>query len=64
MRQADINRVNKAKYHLKASTTILSSIKWEHRSNMEDQFIQKSKQHIKSADLYLDDIINIQDQLQ
>lgn len=64
MRQADINRVNKAKYHLKAATTILSSIKWENRSNMEDHCIQESKHHIKSADLYLDDIINIQDQLQ
>lgn len=60
MRQADINRVRKAKEHLKAATTILSNIKWENRSNMEDHCIRESKQFIKSADYYLDDIINIQ----
>lgn len=60
MRQADINRVRKAKEHLKAATTILSNIKWENRSNMEDHFIKESKRYIQSADYYLDDIINIQ----
>lgn len=61
MRQADINRVNKAKEHLKAASILLSNIKWENRSNMEDHCIQACKRQIKSADLYLDDIINIQE---
>lgn len=60
MRQPDINRVKKAKEHLKAATTILCNIKWENTSPNEDHFLQESKQHMKSADLYLDDIINTQ----
>lgn len=60
MRQADINRVKKAKEHLKAATTILSNIKWENTTYNESHFIQDSKQYIQSADYCLDDIINIQ----
>ena len=60
MRQADINRVNKAKEHLKAASILLSNIKWENRSSLEDDIIKKSCQQMKSADMYLDDIINIQ----
>lgn len=61
MRQADINRVNKAKEHLKAASILLSNIKWENRSSLEDDIIKKSCQQMKSADMYLDDIINIQE---
>lgn len=64
MRQADINRVNKAREHLKAATTLLSNIKWENMNSNEGYFIFQAKLTIKNADLYLDDIINIQDQLQ
>lgn len=60
MRQADINRVRKAKEHLKAATTMLTNIKWENRSNMEDHCIKDAKGYIQSADYSLDDIINIQ----
>lgn len=60
MRQADINRVNKAKEHLKAATTILSNIKWENVNMMESDFIMHSKDAIKDADSHLDDIINLQ----
>lgn len=60
MRQADINRVKKAREHLKAATTILSSIKWENLTGMEDMMIIQSKDSIKVADMHLDDIINIQ----
>lgn len=61
MRQADINRVNKAKEHLKAASILLSNIKWENRSSLEDDIIKKSCQQMKSADMYLDDLVNIQE---
>lgn len=60
MRQADINRVKRAKEHLKAAATILSSIKWEKTTLMESELIQKSKDEMRDADGYLDDILNIQ----
>lgn len=60
MRQADINRVNKAKEHLKAATTILSNIKWENTTMMESHLIMEAKDNIRSADMQLDDITNIQ----
>ena len=62
MRQADINRVMKAKDHLKAAVTLLRNIKWENRTYYEDVFISYSVKYIDSADMYLDDIINTQEQ--
>lgn len=59
MRQADINRVKKAKEHLKAATTLLSNIKWENITMMEFGFIVKAKEAIRDADYHLDDIIKI-----
>lgn len=59
MRPADINRVKRAKEHLKAAATVLSSIKWENTTLMESELIQKSKDEMRDADGYLDDIINI-----
>lgn len=61
MRQADINRVNRAKEHLKAATTILSSIKWENMKVLESDFVGKAKRSIQNADMSLDDIISIQE---
>ena len=61
MRQADINRVNRAKEHLLAALTQLDSIKWVHISNKEDCLRMQAKDIIKDADGYLNDIINIQD---
>lgn len=61
MRQADINRVKKAKEHLKAALTLLTNIKWEHTSFNEDYFINQAKDTIRNADGHLADIINIQD---
>lgn len=61
MRQADINRVKKAKEHLKAAMTILSNIKWENTSFHESEFILKAKEGIDFSDGYLQDIITIQD---
>lgn len=61
MRQADINRVNKAKEHLKAAVTILSNIKWENTTMMESHLIMEAKDNIRSADMQLDDITNIQE---
>lgn len=61
MRPADINRVKKAREHLKAATTILTSIKWENVSAMEYDFIMQSKVAIRDADGHLADILNIQD---
>lgn len=60
MRQADINRVNKAKEHLKAATTLLSNIKWENMNTLENDLAGKAKIRIQYADNTLDDIINIQ----
>ena len=59
MRQADINRVNRAKEHLKAAITQLNSIKWENQTGMEETFISLAKADIKEADSHLNDIINI-----
>lgn len=61
MRQADINRVKKAKEHLKAATTILTNIKWENTTLMESHLIMEAKDNIRSADMQLDDITNIQE---
>ena len=60
MGQADINRVNRAKEHLKAATTILTNIKWENMKTLESDFVRKAKESIQEADFHLDDIINIQ----
>lgn len=59
MRQADINRVNRAKEHLKAAVTQLNSIKWENQSITEETFIKNAKDDIRGADAHLDDIITI-----
>lgn len=61
MRQADINRVKKAREHLKAAaTTILSNIKWENMKVLEDDLVGKAKIMIAHADNYLNDTLNIQ----
>ena len=59
MRQPDINRVLKAKQHIKAATALLKNIKWENRSMMEDGFINTAIVYVNTADYSLDDIINI-----
>lgn len=59
MRQADLNRVNKAKEHLKAAYTLLSNIKWENTINIEDHLLKEAKERIESAGFYLEDINNI-----
>ena len=61
MRQADINRINKAKEHLKAAIALLRNIKWENRNYHEDEFIHDSVQHIESAGMSLDDVLSIQE---
>ena len=61
MRQADINRVVKAREHLKAATTLLSNIKWENVNGMEDLYLQQSKGSIHDADTSLNSILFIQD---
>lgn len=58
MRQADINRVVKAKEHLKAATTILSRIKWENCNTLEWELVKDVKEEIRSADMFADDVIN------
>lgn len=61
MRKPDINRVEKAREHLKAAVTILNSIKWEKVSNMEYEFVMKAKEKIRDADYPLLDIISLQE---
>lgn len=60
MRQPDINRVNRAKEHLKAATTLLNSIKWENTSLLEGNYMQEAKFKIQGADGYLDSILKLQ----
>lgn len=61
MRQADINRVAKARERLKAATTLLSNIKWENTNGMEDLYLQQAKGSIHDADISLNSVIFIQD---
>lgn len=61
MRQADINRVRKAREHLKAATSILSNIKWENVNGVEDLLMIQSRTSIADADRSLDHIGKIQD---
>ena len=61
MRQPDINRVKKAREHLKAATTILSNIKWENQNSMESYLISETKSQIQDADTTMMDLLNIQD---
>lgn len=60
MRQPDLNRVNKAKEHLKAARTLLDNIRWENTNTMEDHFLAEAKRKMIDAGFPLDDIINIQ----
>lgn len=60
MRQPDLNRVNKAKEHLKAARTLLDHIRWENTNTMEDHFLAEAKRKMIDASFPLDDIINIQ----
>ena len=59
MRQADINRVMKAKEKLQAAFGKLCDIKWENISGLEDNLRSKAKESLITADRYLDDLINI-----
>jgi hypothetical protein len=61
MRQADINRVNKAKSHLLAAKTLLSNIKWENINQLEAELRKHALEEIIGADYLLMDILNIQD---
>ena len=61
MRQPDINRVVKAREHLKAATTILNNIKWDNVNGMEDLYLQQARGSIKDADISLNSTIFIQD---
>lgn len=60
MRQADINRVNKAKQHLQAAVTILQNIKWENINSKENYLLGQVGEYIAGANTYLENIINIQ----
>ena len=59
MRQADINRVYKAKEKLQAAFGKLADIPWLHTNEFESNLIQKARATLVDADRYLDDIINI-----
>lgn len=61
MRQADINRVKKAKEHLKAATTLLCNIKWENVTGMEDLYMEQSKISLQDAGRSLESIIKLQE---
>lgn len=59
MRQPDINRVNKAKEHLKAATNLLSNISWTNLTMHQDTIVCKAKEVIWDADSLLDDVLNL-----
>ena len=42
MRRPDINRVRRAAEHLKAAMTNLDSIKWENRTKIENENIERA----------------------
>lgn len=50
MRQPDINRVKRAMEHIMAAITHINSIKWENRSQAEDNILETTKQNL--ADEY------------
>ena len=60
MRQPDLNRVNKALYHIDAAKKVLESIKWGNTSIMEDALLQQAKFTMDTAVSYLKDIESIQ----
>lgn len=60
MRQPDLNRVNKALYHIDAAKRVLDSIKWENISMMESSLKQQAVFNMDTSISYLKDIINIQ----
>lgn len=60
MRQADLNRVDRARKHLKDATDTLNKIPWDKVNNMEYRFLLSAKDAIESVKMHLDDIINIQ----
>ena len=62
MRQPDINRLTRALEHLAAATTLLSNIKWENTTMMEDTLLTKAKENIKWATWNIGDIKNIQNE--
>ena len=57
----NVDRVKKAREHLKAATTLLNNIKWENIDGMEDLLMIQSKTSISDADRSLDHITKIQD---
>ena len=59
MRNPDINRIKKAIQHVEAAKTVLSSIKWDNTSMMEDHFIHSAKDYLQSARCSLEDVITI-----
>ena len=60
MRQPDLNRVNKALYHIDAAKRVLDSIKWENTNMMESSLLQQARFTMDTAVSYLKDIFNIQ----
>lgn len=61
MRQPDINRVKKAREHLKDANFILSNIKWENTNSMESYLISETKSQILDADTTMMDLLSIQE---
>lgn len=46
MRQPDISRVNRAMVLIMAAITNINSIKWDHRTNAEENILETTKQHL------------------
>ena len=61
MKQPDINRVRKAQDHIKAALTVLGNIKWENTGAREDGLLLEAKASFAAANVYLADIINMQE---
>lgn len=46
MRQPDYNRVKRAMEHIMAAITCINSIKWEHRTDNDDRFLEATKKNL------------------
>lgn len=46
MRQPDYNRVKRAMEHIMAAITCINSIKWEHRTDKENMFLEDTRTNL------------------
>lgn len=55
-REPDNNRVKRAMEHIKAAIVSINSIKWEHRSDKEEDTLQEVKSCLKEVNQVLNQL--------